>query len=384
MPNEEILKYIKDCLSKNYTKEQIKQSLIQAGWGNSQIEEALLSVQNTVATVSTPPLPKETSPVINSYAPEKDKVSIAKEFAEAKPAVSSRSILPLAIIAGTAVIIVGIGITFWILTKNTVSSSQLATDQSASSQATTTNQNSQLAQQVEVKSATSTQTQLSEIDKYGVDLYTLKQGETKITAEVSNKSTAVTYTRKDKIVERCVSGGCSEIDLNARANLETKLAELDATIKSKCTAGSTHPDCSSAPLIYKEMKTCSSFQKSEDISRCTTQAMLKGFGGAYNQPVEPVVSKEVIPFNRTSAEKELSSLAEEGRLPSVVAKAEEEQSKICIGGRKNTIDCVQGRLMLSAVKSNCSNLTDIQKTKACIPAAVSALEKMVNDYNNSK
>lgn len=379
MVTQELLDYIKTALASGQSREAITQALIQNGWAAGDVQEGLTAVtgevvplqQSQEAVTHTPTQPQETTSVNSGYAQAQPENQIRPQNAP------TRSILPMAIIAGTAVIIVGIAATFWILTKNSTDSSQLAVEQTTPVKATTTDQNPQ------VLATTSSQAQLSEIDKYGVDLYALKQGETKTTVEIGGKPTVVTYTRKDKIIERCISGGCSEIDLDAKINLEKKLAELDATIKSKCTAGSTHPDCSSAPLIYKEMKTCSSFQKSEDISRCTTQAMLKGFSGAYNQPMEPVVSKEAIPFNRTSVEKELSSLAEEGRLPSVVAKAEEEQSKICIGGRENTVDCVQGRLMLSAVKSNCPNLEDIQKMKACIPAVVSALEKMVNDYNNS-
>lgn len=127
MPNEEVLKYIKDCLSQNYTKEQIKQSLVQVGWENSQIDEVLLSVQDTVTNL--PPLqPKRVTPVIRSYMPEETEAQ----------KVPPRSILPLAIIAGTAVIIVAIGVTLWILTKNNTNLNQLVGDQNYVPSATST------------------------------------------------------------------------------------------------------------------------------------------------------------------------------------------------------------------------------------------------------
>jgi len=145
MPNEEILAYIKDCLSQNYTKEQIKQSLIQAGWGNSQIDEAFLSTQGGAANTS-PLQPKEVIPVMRSYTPEKINTQ----------SVQQKSILPMAIIAGTAVIVVGIAATFWFLIRANTTSSQLAGEQTVPVKATTTDQNSQLTQQTEVESAITT------------------------------------------------------------------------------------------------------------------------------------------------------------------------------------------------------------------------------------
>ena len=134
MPNEEILKYIKDCLSKNYSTDKIKQSLIQAGWGNSQIDEALLSTQGGAANI--PSLqPKEVIPVMRSYVPEKTEAQ----------KISTRSILPLAIIAVTAVIIMGIAITFWILTKNNGNPNQLVSEQTIPIRVTTTETSSSTA-----------------------------------------------------------------------------------------------------------------------------------------------------------------------------------------------------------------------------------------------
>lgn len=378
MVTQELLDYIKTALASGQSREAIMQTLIQNGWEAADAQEGLTAVtgepiplrpvQETI--IHTPPQTQETNnagSVSNGYAQPDNQVRT--------PSTHPRSILPMAIIAGTAVIIMAIGVSLWILTKSI----------------TPTDQSPQLTQQVEVKTTTSTQAQLSEIDKYGVDLYTVKQGETKITAKIDNKPAVVIYTRKNNVVERCISGGCSEIDLDAKLNLEKKLAELDGIIKSKCTGSNLHEDCDIAPLIYKDMKECLPLQKSEDISVCLTEVMVKAMFGSfsptspYNQQKQAVenkaTSKETIDFNRYIIERDLISLIESGKFQEDINKAQEEYNRDCVGDRKDSIPCLKINFMLSAIASNCPNTNDPQKLKACVPAVLNSLEKMVNDYN---
>ncbi len=109
MYNEEILKYIKDCLTQNYTKDQIEQSLVQAGWKNSQIEEAFLSVQNNVASTQTTRL-QETISGDNRHISKKTNTQDAV----------SKSILPKMIIISAFTIVVAMVVAVTFLTENKI------------------------------------------------------------------------------------------------------------------------------------------------------------------------------------------------------------------------------------------------------------------------
>lgn len=92
----EIINYVKDCVSKNYTKDQIKESLAQAGWGNAQIDEALLSI--SADTVSSEAL---------------------------YPHSAARSSASKTVIVGVAVILIGVGTTIFILASKNTNPDQL-------------------------------------------------------------------------------------------------------------------------------------------------------------------------------------------------------------------------------------------------------------------
>ena len=126
MPNEEILKYIKDSLSQNYTRDQIWKALLQVGWGNEQVEEAFRSVQSSSG--GTPAQPQGFSAMSSNYVPEQSRTQSA----------TPRSMFPMAIIAGVVLVAVGIGITFWALTKKDTTPSLLPAEQALFSGATTT------------------------------------------------------------------------------------------------------------------------------------------------------------------------------------------------------------------------------------------------------
>lgn len=58
MANEEIVSYIRSCLSQNQSGDEVKRSLREAGWGNDQIEAAFATA---VPLPNTPPTPPTTS-----------------------------------------------------------------------------------------------------------------------------------------------------------------------------------------------------------------------------------------------------------------------------------------------------------------------------------
>lgn len=67
MPNDEIVSYIRSCLSQNQSAEEVKRSLREAGWGNDQIEAAFASVVPipgvpTPSASPTPAVPGMVSP----------------------------------------------------------------------------------------------------------------------------------------------------------------------------------------------------------------------------------------------------------------------------------------------------------------------------------
>lgn len=217
MPNEDLLRYIKDSLSQNYTRDHIWKALLQAGWGNEQIEETFRSIQSS--SDSTQAQPAGLSSVSSNYVPELTRTQNA----------SPRSMLPLVIIAGVALFAVGIGIMFWTLTKKDTNPSQVVTEQqTASTKATTTDQHRQSVQQ-EVLSATSSP----------------------------------------------VARVLSQADLKAKEDLKKTIFELNESIKLKCTAGSTHTQCDLAKRIFQALnEECLPLTDDKEISSC-----IFGFAG---------------------------------------------------------------------------------------------------------
>lgn len=61
MPNQQLVDYINQCLAAGQTKEQIKQSLLQVGWQEGDINEALGGVSGSIVIPTTPSLPQDQS-----------------------------------------------------------------------------------------------------------------------------------------------------------------------------------------------------------------------------------------------------------------------------------------------------------------------------------
>lgn len=284
MPNEEILKYIKDSLSQNYTKDQISQSLHDAGWGNDQVEEAFRSVQSSPGGTPTQPQGQGFSGISSNYAPEQAKTQSA----------TPKSMLPMAIIAGVVLVATGIGATFWVLTKKDTTPSLLPTEQALFPEATTTGQNPQVEQQVEVLAATSSiqksgaatpssQVLKSEIDRYGVDLYKLKQGVTTVEKKIDGESTKIAYTRSKNEIERKVvtlgsDGGkgtlTSTIDLDFKEKLLAIIKEMETHANTDCKNVSTK-DCTDNKIALEGLKTiCAPLKTNEDMGMCMVAVVM--------------------------------------------------------------------------------------------------------------
>ncbi|KKQ91171.1 MAG: peptidase, m36 (fungalysin) family protein [Candidatus Woesebacteria bacterium GW2011_GWB1_39_10] len=111
MVNQELLDYIKSATASGQSREAIQEGL------TAILGQTYSSPENKESIANTSQQQKEINNVNTNYT--QNNIQPQK--------VSSRSILPMAIIAGTAVIIVGVGVTFWILTRNTTTSAQLTT-----------------------------------------------------------------------------------------------------------------------------------------------------------------------------------------------------------------------------------------------------------------
>lgn len=283
MVNQELLDYIKAALASGQSREAITQALVQNGWDSADAQEGLTIVtgepmplrpsQETI--VHTPPQTQE----INSAGSVSNSYVQAQPENQVRPQVAStRSILPMAIIAGTAVIIVGIGVMFLILTKNSTTPSQLAIEQTIPVKATTTDQNPQ------VLATTSSQAQLSEIDKYGVDLYALKQGETTIEKKIDGESGKITYTRskneiKRKVVISYANGGketlTATIDLDSKEKLLVLMEKGEAFLGSVFCKDSSVKECADSKVGLNYLKiNCLVLQKNEEIGMCLVAATL--------------------------------------------------------------------------------------------------------------
>ena len=125
MVNQELLDYIKSATASGQSSEAITQALLQNGWKDQDIQEGLTAI---LGQTYSSPENKESPAGIFQQQKEINTANTGSIPNSIQPLKTSpRSILPLAIIAGTAVIVVGIAATFWFLMRNTTTSAQLTT-----------------------------------------------------------------------------------------------------------------------------------------------------------------------------------------------------------------------------------------------------------------
>jgi len=128
----------------------------------------------------------------------------------------------------------------------------------------------------------------SEIDRYGVDLYKLKQGITTVEKKIDGKSGKVVYTRNKNEIERKVSmsltsGGketlTTTIDLDYKEKLLAGIKQMEAEAAAGCKNSSTK-ECAEGVTVLNSLKTvCLPLQKNEEIGMCIIGAVM---GSAMN------------------------------------------------------------------------------------------------------
>lgn len=126
----------------------------------------------------------------------------------------------------------------------------------------------------------------SEIDKYGVDLYTLKQGVTTVVKNIDGIIRTVVYTRSMNSIEREVTfsrpDGSSSIsnttiDLDAKDKLPSAIKEMESQFAADCTGTSTSECQSSKMVIDYIKKNCVALQKNEEISVCMVAGVMSAW-----------------------------------------------------------------------------------------------------------
>lgn len=139
----------------------------------------------------------------------------------------------------------------------------------------------------------------SEIDKYGVDLYKLKQGETVIEKTIPEKIKIV-YARYENEIDREVTkpapyggitGTTDTIDLSAKENLLASIKETGAEIDVDCKNGS-EKHCANGKKRLDYLKTkCLTLKENVEIGAC----MSEGFKDALTRPTEELLQKMMDP-----------------------------------------------------------------------------------------
>lgn len=145
MVNQELLNYIKTTHQSGQSREAITQALLSAGWNRGDVEEGLRATLGPDYGTTVPREATQAGLTGNqgnqepTRKQETAKVAGAQNIGTVNPrTMAPRSILPFAIIAGTAVIVVGIAVTFWILGRSTVNSIQSTAEPASPARATAT------------------------------------------------------------------------------------------------------------------------------------------------------------------------------------------------------------------------------------------------------
>jgi len=123
----------------------------------------------------------------------------------------------------------------------------------------------------------------SEIDKYGVDLYTLTQGMITLEKSINTKKFEITYTRTgDSVVRKAVSidtsGGkttlTNTIDLNFKSNLPALIKQMEDEIAANCKVTVTTECTQSKKALVYLKASCVSLQSNEATADCVMAAAM--------------------------------------------------------------------------------------------------------------
>ncbi|GEM_PF-3371384 len=253
--NPQLIEYIKAALASGQTRDAVKVALIQNGWKTEDIQAGF-----------------------DATSPADPSIPVMAM------SVSAHSKLPIAL-GAVAIVVVFLGAGGWVW----------ATQQPKNSDATVANVSLPSATTSESVSVGTTGTSTaivgpevtSEIDKYGVDLYTLKQGTTTIDKATPVK-TKIVYTRTGDTIERNVtqntSGSTSTmtntIDMNAKKNLPAMIHDIEIKVAADCS-DSTSKTCSIGKKFIAYLKTtCLPLTTNEEVSGCILAATMGAATGS--------------------------------------------------------------------------------------------------------
>lgn len=125
----------------------------------------------------------------------------------------------------------------------------------------------------------------SEVDKYGVELYTLKQGVTTVVKNIDGKSVYITYTRNKNSIERETKitdanghqAFTVTLDLDAKDKLPEAIKEMEDEFLADCKDASTK-ECRASKMVLDYIKkNCVFLQKSEEISACMVAGVMSAW-----------------------------------------------------------------------------------------------------------
>lgn len=126
----------------------------------------------------------------------------------------------------------------------------------------------------------------SEIDKYGVELYTLKQGVTTVAKKIDGIGRTVVYTRSMNSIEREATfsrpDGSSQIltatiDLDAKDKLPIAIKDMEDKFTVDCKNSSTK-ECIGSKMVLDYIKTnCVITQSNEEISACMVAGVMRAW-----------------------------------------------------------------------------------------------------------
>ena len=126
----------------------------------------------------------------------------------------------------------------------------------------------------------------SEIDKYDVELYTLRQGVTSVSKIIDGINRTITYTRSMNSIERKVNfsrpDGSSNtltatIDLDAKDKLPAAINEMEDEFARDCKNASTK-ECSASKMTLDYIKAnCVAIQTNEEVSACMIAGVMSAW-----------------------------------------------------------------------------------------------------------
>lgn len=274
MSTPELIAYIRQQLKMGTAKDSIKQTLSALGWAEGDLNDAFSEIEPApIAPVDAPVASVETPVVVQELAQS------------TAPAEGHKGVWAVLIVF---LVLLGAGGAYAAYQYDLFSSPTVPAPvpvvhkalplQPASPVATTTPINAS-----STTSTANTGNAKSEIDKYGVDLFTLKQGATTVEKMLGTTKTTIIYTRTLDTIERKtmgmeVSGAKTTItitiSLTAVTTLPSDIQAGEKQIAADCKVGPTSVNCVTGQKILNYMKTrCVPLTTNEAVSVCEITAV---------------------------------------------------------------------------------------------------------------